>query len=414
MRRLFRPECPCDPAAKSWIETKLAWLSAELPDNVFTGRPMVLPTPDFFPGRYDRTEATAAPLLDRVCGYMDVAPERITVTFVDEDPNPLHLVNADGQRMATAAGTYERGPTDGSGSLGHLIPGQGAAVLTHTSSHSGTIAELPAAGALPGRLPSDLATVIHQARPRYERRRLTRSGTMVVEIDGRPISCWRRRRRLQRSYGVTGRCDDMGSAERCRTTAAVDDGAASGRASRRAINAQVGSTLVQTGLMSSGDSDDAREGYEVRRDVDVPDGQVSLWATVSADAPPTGDDVASSVGGDAAELSLLAQLDAQLASTVGRVLVDEYLRAGGLSPRRRDEALAQLRLHRGVTAGRTLILAVDLPLGSGRVQSEWNGSAIEAIEIGREMGRIAGENISSERAIVGPTGWEPQYDGPSP
>ena len=109
MVRLFRPACPCDSAAKAWIEDKLRWLSVELPDNVFTGRRLVLPTPEFFPGRFDRSKATVAPLLERVCEYMGVAPTRIAVTFVDEDPDPLHLVNAAGQRMPTTAGTYERG-----------------------------------------------------------------------------------------------------------------------------------------------------------------------------------------------------------------------------------------------------------------------------------------------------------------
>jgi hypothetical protein len=49
----FRPECPCDPAAKAWVEQRLAWLSGEFDDSAFSGRPVVLPTADVFPDPCD-------------------------------------------------------------------------------------------------------------------------------------------------------------------------------------------------------------------------------------------------------------------------------------------------------------------------------------------------------------------------
>ena len=47
------PFCPCDPAAKKWIEKHLEWLSHQFPSNIFTDRPLILPTNEFFPQKYE-------------------------------------------------------------------------------------------------------------------------------------------------------------------------------------------------------------------------------------------------------------------------------------------------------------------------------------------------------------------------
>jgi hypothetical protein len=162
--RWFRPSCPCDPAAKAWIEEKLTWLSDELPDNVFTGRRLVLPTPEFFPGRFDRTKATVGPLLERVCGYMDVAPSRIAVTFVAEEPNPLHLVNAAGQHMPTTAGTFQGGNERHAVSLSQsqlADPVMLVATMAHELAHVRLLGEgRVERGTFDGELLTDL-TVVH-------------------------------------------------------------------------------------------------------------------------------------------------------------------------------------------------------------------------------------------------------------
>lgn len=41
---LFPPSCPCDPAAKAWVEERLEWLAEEFDDHAFNGRRIVLPT----------------------------------------------------------------------------------------------------------------------------------------------------------------------------------------------------------------------------------------------------------------------------------------------------------------------------------------------------------------------------------
>ena len=41
---LFQPSCPCDVAAKEWVEERLEWLAEEFEDSAFSGRRIVLPT----------------------------------------------------------------------------------------------------------------------------------------------------------------------------------------------------------------------------------------------------------------------------------------------------------------------------------------------------------------------------------
>jgi hypothetical protein len=104
---LFRPTCPCDVAAKDWVEKRLRWLNGEFDDNAFTGLPVVLPTREFFPDPYDGSRGAARTLYQRVCGYMGISPGRVILKFTAEKP-PLWLVNASGQGVPThPAATYE-------------------------------------------------------------------------------------------------------------------------------------------------------------------------------------------------------------------------------------------------------------------------------------------------------------------
>jgi hypothetical protein len=105
---LFRPTCPCDLAAKAWVEERLTWLAEEFEDSAFSGRRLVLPTPEFFPDVYDGSKKSVRRLLDRVCGMMDVVPDLVALKFID-DSRKLWLVNDTGHYLPEAAGTYEEG-----------------------------------------------------------------------------------------------------------------------------------------------------------------------------------------------------------------------------------------------------------------------------------------------------------------
>jgi hypothetical protein len=104
---LFPPSCPCDAAAKAWVEERLEWLAEEFDDHAFNGRRIVLPTREFFPDPYDGSPDTVRTLLDRVCGFMDVVPELVELRFIT-NAGGLELVNEFGDAIPSgAAGTYE-------------------------------------------------------------------------------------------------------------------------------------------------------------------------------------------------------------------------------------------------------------------------------------------------------------------
>lgn len=106
---LFKPKCPCDPHAKAWVEYRLKWLSRQFPESAFSGeKPVITPTPEFFPVRFDGTEGAAEDLMDYVCLYMGVNRHTISVDYVDQAPT-LHLVNNDGLAVGGAAGTFQSG-----------------------------------------------------------------------------------------------------------------------------------------------------------------------------------------------------------------------------------------------------------------------------------------------------------------
>jgi hypothetical protein len=105
---LFRPSCPCDPAAKAWVEERLQWLVEEFDDTCLSGRPVILPTPEFFPDPYDGSKKAVRALLDRVCDYMGVVPDLVAMKLVS-DAGQIWLVNESGQYLPGAAGTYSEG-----------------------------------------------------------------------------------------------------------------------------------------------------------------------------------------------------------------------------------------------------------------------------------------------------------------
>jgi hypothetical protein len=104
----FKPSCPVDPAAKVWIEDRLQWLCEEFRDNALKGKPLILPTAEFFPDAFDGSKRDVLRMLDRVCQYMEVSPNLVALRRFKGGQN-LWLVNNSGQYLPTAAGTYQEG-----------------------------------------------------------------------------------------------------------------------------------------------------------------------------------------------------------------------------------------------------------------------------------------------------------------
>lgn len=101
----FRPTCPVAPLEKEWIESQLCWLAGQFGWELFTVRPVILPSPEFFPDPYDATESAVARMLRRVCDYMQADPLRVELECYTDDQQ-LWLVNDRGHPVPRPAGLY--------------------------------------------------------------------------------------------------------------------------------------------------------------------------------------------------------------------------------------------------------------------------------------------------------------------
>ena len=82
----FRPTCPCDPEAKRWVEQRLRWLTRQFGLHVLLEAPVVLPTEEFFPDRWDGSPEAVRLLFDRVCGHMGVRPNAVRLELFTDKP----------------------------------------------------------------------------------------------------------------------------------------------------------------------------------------------------------------------------------------------------------------------------------------------------------------------------------------
>ena len=51
----FRPNCPVSVEEKAWIESRMSWLCEQFGRERAVQCPVILPTAEFFPDRYNRT-----------------------------------------------------------------------------------------------------------------------------------------------------------------------------------------------------------------------------------------------------------------------------------------------------------------------------------------------------------------------
>jgi len=83
----FRPICPCDPAAKQWIEDRLEWLTRQFGLHIFLESPVIEPTSTYFPDEWNASSESVLRLFHRVCQYMKVDRKVVQLKlFVDRKP----------------------------------------------------------------------------------------------------------------------------------------------------------------------------------------------------------------------------------------------------------------------------------------------------------------------------------------
>jgi len=96
-----RPRPPLDAPDKLWVEQGLTWLVRTFGVDRPRAAPVVLPTPEFFPDPYDPVRGTdddARVLLDRVCFYMGVRPDRMRLQVY---PGAPEAEAKEGQEVVT-------------------------------------------------------------------------------------------------------------------------------------------------------------------------------------------------------------------------------------------------------------------------------------------------------------------------
>jgi hypothetical protein len=106
------PQCPVNDEQRVWLENAGAWLLKEF--NIQLDQvTIVLPTPEFFPDTYRGQEDDAKKLLHRVCSYMKVSPDRLSLEWITDEHQELraHLPSFEASNKGAAGHYQEDGGT---------------------------------------------------------------------------------------------------------------------------------------------------------------------------------------------------------------------------------------------------------------------------------------------------------------
>lgn len=140
----FRPRCPCDPAAKLWVERHLQWLSQQFGLHILLERPIFLPTSEYFPDPWDGSPKSARCMFRRVCEYMNVDPDSIELKLFNDGAKSLLAADLTG---SFAVGTWSDKEDVWKKGVIHLgksmldRPGDLIGVIAHELSHQRLLGE---------------------------------------------------------------------------------------------------------------------------------------------------------------------------------------------------------------------------------------------------------------------------------
>jgi hypothetical protein len=88
---LFPPKCPVDDATRGWVRDRYAWLTARFGDEAFL-QPMVLPTTEFFPERFDGSLAALESVMHRIAERLGVASSSLQLELFDDGDAYMDLL----------------------------------------------------------------------------------------------------------------------------------------------------------------------------------------------------------------------------------------------------------------------------------------------------------------------------------
>ncbi|QDU96371.1 hypothetical protein [Lignipirellula cremea] len=89
--------CPINKEEQAWIEQGFSqFLEVFGPDRLYSG-PVILPTTEFFPERYDGTEQETLEIAHRLAKLLDLEPEKLRLHYFDESDSRLFDEESDGR-----------------------------------------------------------------------------------------------------------------------------------------------------------------------------------------------------------------------------------------------------------------------------------------------------------------------------
>jgi hypothetical protein len=161
-----RPTCPCDPAAKGWLEERLGWLARQFGLHILLERPIILPTDEFFPDHYDGSPKAVRRMFRRVCTYMEVDPDAVEIElFTDRTPGSVVAIDP---TRGFAGGTWQGGEGPWQRGMVRIErsaldrPADLIGTMAHELSHQRLLGERRAdANAYDNELLTDLTAVYH-------------------------------------------------------------------------------------------------------------------------------------------------------------------------------------------------------------------------------------------------------------
>jgi hypothetical protein len=137
------------------------WLAAQFGMPVWRLSDAIEPTDQFFPDAYDHTEAAVQRMLRRICRFMNVSPDRVTLRLYTEERGISAHLPGD-QRSSGSAGRYISGEreTIAVETSNLADPMSVAATIAHELSHVRLLGERRLTGDEEDHEPvTDLATV---------------------------------------------------------------------------------------------------------------------------------------------------------------------------------------------------------------------------------------------------------------
>jgi hypothetical protein len=97
------PKCPVNEEQQVWLENSGAWLLKEFGIEV-SDVIVILPTPEFFPDTYRGQEDDIGQLLNRVCSYLSINRDRLSLELFSDDREQIrnHLPSYEFSRSGPA------------------------------------------------------------------------------------------------------------------------------------------------------------------------------------------------------------------------------------------------------------------------------------------------------------------------